>query len=355
MQSSKLLNIVLICFILFFLNGCYLIKQGIYLIRYNYRARPFEAIMNDPDTEEKIRSFLKLAQEIRAFAIDSVGLVKNGNYSRMVEVNNDYIAVFVSASQKLSFEQYKWCFPILGSIPYKGFFELEDAKKEAGKLSRKGYDVDISKVDAFSTLGFFSDPLYSYMADYKVFSLASLIIHEQTHATIYLKGQAQFNEELATYIGNKGALEFIKSKYGEDSEEYHKAICAYRDRQTHGSIMKKLVKDLDQIYQSDESSESKLEKKQKTIDTFRQNIKNNYDSIFETSNYRNIGDMKINNASLAVWMTYTFDVDLFEQLYRKKGNSLRELMDYIRTLKKIKGDPKVHIREFLHKDQALLY
>lgn len=349
MQFRKLLNLLLICFILVLFNGCYLIKQGIYLVRYNSRARPFEAILKDPDTEEKIRSFLKLAQEIRTFAIDSVGLEKNDNYSRMVEINNDYIAVFVSAAQKLSFEQYKWCFPVLGCIPYKGFFELEDAKKEAGKLSGKGYDVDISTVDAFSTLGFFSDPLCSYMADYKVFSLASLIIHEQTHATIYLKGQAQFNEELATYIGNKGALEFIKSKYGEDSEEYRNAIYASRDRQTYGTIMKKLVKDLDQIYQSDESPESKLEKKQQTIDTFRQNIKNNYDSIFETSNYRNLGNMKINNASLAVWMTYTFDVDLFEQLYRKKGSSLKDLMDYIRTFKKLKGDPKVHIREFLNK------
>jgi len=349
LQFRKLLNLLLICFILVLFNGCYLIKQGIYLIRYNSRARPFEAILKDPDTEEKIRSFLKLAQEIRAFAIDSVGLVKNDNYSRMVEINNDYIAVFVSAAQKLSFEQYKWCFPVLGCIPYKGFFELEDAKKEAGKLSGKGYDVDISTVDAFSTLGFFSDPLYSYMADYKVFSLASLIIHEQTHATIYLKGQAQFNEELATYIGNKGALEFIKGKYGEDSEEYRNAICASRDRQAYGSIMKKLVKDLDQIYQSNESPESKMEKKQQTINAFRQNIKNNYDSIFETSNYRNLGNMKINNASLAVWMTYTFDVDLFEQLYRKKGSSLRDLMDYIGTFKKHKGDPKVHIREFIDK------
>lgn len=349
MQSRKLLNIASICFILVFFNGCYLIKQGVYLIRYNSRARPVEAILKDPDTEEKIRSFLKLAQEIRSFAIDSVGLVNNRNYSRMVKINNDYIATFVSAAQKLSFEQYKWCFPILGCIPYKGFFELEDAKKEAGKLSRKGYDVDISKVDAFSTLGFFSDPLYSYMADYKVFSLASLIIHEQTHATIYLKGQAQFNEELATYIGNRGALEFIKSKYGEDSEEYRNAISASRDRQTYGSVMKKLVGDLDQIYKSEESPESKLEKKYQTIDTFRQNIKDNYDSIFETTNYRNLANMKINNASLAVWMTYTYDVDLFEQLYRKKGSSLRNMMDYIKTLKKCKGDPKVHIREILDK------
>ncbi len=354
MQFRKLLNLVLISFILIFLNGCYLIKQGICLIRYNSRARSLEAILEDPDTEEKIRSFLKLAQEILAFAIDSVGLVKNNNYSRMVEIDNDYIAVFVSAAQKLSFEQYKWCFPVLGCIPYKGFFELDDAKKEAGKLLKAGYDVDISKVNAFSTLGFFSDPLYSYMADYKAFYLASLIIHEQTHATIYLKGQAQFNEELATFIGNKGALEFVKRKYGEDSEEYRNAICAARDRQKYGIIMKKLVEDLDRIYKSNDSPESKLIRKQQTIDNFRLDIKQNYDSIFETPNYRNLGSMEINNASLAVWMTYTFDMDLFEQLYKKMGGSLKNLIDYIRTLKKLKGDPKAHIREFLQQKPAFL-
>jgi len=354
LQFRKLLKLILISSILTFINGCYLIKQGIYLISYNSRARPIKAILEDPDTEEKIRSFLELAQEIRAFAIDSVGLVKNGNYSRMVKVDNDYIAVFVSAAQKLSFDQYKWCFPILGCIPYKGFFELEDAKKEAGKLSRKGYDVDISKVDAFSTLGFFSDPLYSYMADYNAFSLASLMIHEQTHATIYLKGQARFNEELATYIGNRGALEFIKSKYGEDSDEYRNAVSTARDRQTYSSIMKKLVKDLEQIYQSNEPPESKLEKKQQMIDTFRLNIKNNYDNIFKTPKYHNLGSMKINNASLAIWMTYTYDVELFELLYREMGGNLRNMVDYISTLKKLRGDPKAHIREFLQKNQAFM-
>lgn len=352
MQYRRLLNLILIFSIPVFLNGCYLLKQGIYLFRYNSSARSVDRILKDPDTEEKIRSFLMLVQEIRAFAVDSVGLEKNRNYTRMVEVNKDYIAVFVSAAQKLSFEQYKWCFPILGCIPYKGYFEIDDARQEALKLSTAGYDVDISEVEAFSTLGFFSDPLYSYMADYKVFSLASLIIHEQTHATIYLKGQAQFNEELATFIGNKGALKFVKMKYGEDSDQYRNAISAVRDRQAYRSIMKKLVNDLDCIYTSDEIPDVKSKKKQQTIDAFRSFVKNNYDTIFETPYYRNIESMQINNASLAVWMTYTFDLGIFEQVYERHLGDLKSLMEYIRTLKKTKGDPKEHIREFLMKNNV---
>lgn len=353
MQYRRLFNLIFIFSIPVFLNGCYLIKQGIYLFSYNSRARSVDRILKDPDTEEKIRSFLMLVQEIRAFAVDSVGLEKNRNYTRMVEIDNDYIAVFVSAAQKLSFEQYKWCFPILGCIPYKGYFDFDDAKREALKLSSAGYDVDISEVEAFSTLGFFPDPLYSYMADYKVFSLASLIIHEQTHATIYLKGQAQFNEELATFIGNEGALKFVKMKFGEDSDQYRNAISAGRDRQAYRSIMKKLVDDLDRIYKGGEIPNIKSRKKQQTIDTFRSFVKNNYDTIFETPYYRNIESMQINNASLAVWMTYTFDLGIFEQLYEKHQRNLRRLMEYIRTLKKIKGDPKDRIREFLQKSNAL--
>ncbi|HEX3020618.1 MAG TPA: aminopeptidase [Chitinispirillaceae bacterium] len=345
---KKLPNLMILCCVVVLVNGCYLIKQGIYLFRYNSSAKSVEHLLKDPHTEEKIRSFLKLVQEIRTFAIDWIGLENNRNYTRMVEIDKDYIAVFVAAAQRLSFEQYKWCFPILGCIPYKGYFQIDDAKREADKLAGLGYDVDISEVDAFSTLGFFSDPLYSYMAKYNVFSLASLIIHEQTHATLYLKDQAQFNEELATFIGNKGALEFVKRKYGEESEVYRNAVATGKDREYYRAIMKKLVSDLDLVYKSDASSELKLQRKQQTIDDFRLNIKNSYDTIFKTPYYRNIESMKINNASLAVWMTYTCDLSIFEQLYSKKRNNLHDTMEYIKKLKKLKGDPKSHIRKFVN-------
>lgn len=359
MQPIKMFfNITLLLSTSIFLNGCYLIKQGVQLIRYNSHAESVDHLLKDPNTEEKIRTFLKLAQEIRIYAADSIGLISNRNYTRMVEVDRSYIAVFVSAAEKLSFSQYKWCFPILGCIPYKGYFEVDDAKKEAQKLSDAGYDVNISEVDAFSTLGFFSDPLYNYMADYKVYSLASLIIHEQTHATLYLKNQTQFNEELATYIGNKGALAFIKSKYGENSDIFKSAVSAENDQNAYRTIMKELVNDLDLMYKGNESAEEKFSKKQYIIDKFRIDVKSNYDKIFKTSGYKSIISMPVNNASLAVWMTYTFDLALYEELFRKNGNNFRATIEFVKKLKKCKEDPKKYIRCYLqgkHNPECGLY
>lgn len=347
MRAKKYAILILLLIIPVVFNGCYYLKQGIYLLRYNSSGRSVERLLKDPQTEQKVRSFLQLVQEIKAYAIDTIGLKNNKNYTQLVPVNRDYIAVFVSAAEKLSFTLHKWCFPILGCIPYKGYFDLDDAKKEAEKLSRAGLDVNISEVSAFSTLGFLSDPLYSYMADYRVFNLASLIIHEQTHATIYLKNQAQFNEELATFVGNTGALEFLKAKYGENSSEYLTAIASMDDREVYLTLMKSLVAELDSVYKSNLTNEEKAGRKSDIIDSFRIKIRENYDQFFKTSQYKFMEKMPINNASLAVWMTYSYDLSVFKKLYEVKKNNLRSTFEYVKTLKRIKDDPKEHIIKML--------
>lgn len=347
MRLKKLWNIILLSCLIFTLNGCYLIKQGIYLIRYNSHGKSLDKLIDDPATGEKLKEFSKVVKEIRMFAKDSIGLAINKSYTRMVEVDRGYVAVFVSAAERLSFIQHKWCFPIVGCMPYKGYFDVKDAKKEAQKLSDDGYDVSISEVDAFSTLGILSDPVYSYMVGYKVFSIANLIIHELTHATIYLKGQTQFNEELATFIGNKGALEFVRLKYGGDSREYRDAILTIEDRLAYRKLMTDLVSHLDSMYKSGDHDDLKIIQKQQMIDSFRINVKNNYAKFFKTPGYRNIESMKINNASLAVWMTYSMELDIYEQLYGKMGNSLRATMNFIKQLKDSNEVPKKIIKQKL--------
>ncbi|MGO9411115.1 MAG: aminopeptidase, partial [Spirochaetia bacterium] len=185
----------------------YLVKQGDYLLRYSSGTESVDDLLKSPSTPADTREFLQRVKEIRTFAVESIGLRDNGNYTRYKSIDRDYLVDVVQACDALSFTPYQWSYPFMGKLPYKGFYERPDALAEAGRLKKEGYDVIVRKVDAFSTLGFTKDPVYSFMKKYSPYELASTIIHEQTHATLWVKGQTDFNEELADFVGETGALE----------------------------------------------------------------------------------------------------------------------------------------------------
>ncbi len=318
--------------------NCYLLKQGIYIIDYDRKAVDIDSMLKDSSDNVKLVYFLQTVKEIRQYAIDSVGLKKNKNYSKYVKIDRDYLVNVLSACDKTSFNQYQWCFPLFGCVPYKGFFEKKDAEREARKLSEKEKDVNIDEVDAFSTLGILSDPIFSFMQSYSIYGLASLIIHEQTHATIFIKNQIRFNEEAASFVGTQGAINFIKSKYGENSEQYKNIFLSQADHDTYVSSLRNLYQDLKYVYDSKEySKEKKLAEKEKIINAYKEYISRNYDSLFKTQHYKRIEKAKINNAFLAVRMTYSMNLDLFTKLYVKKNSDLKATVSYLKKLKKTKS------------------
>ena len=207
---------------------CYLAKQSSYILRYNNRSKNITELLRDSLASVQERQLFDNVKSVRQFAFDSLGLKRNGNFTKYIRIDNDHIVDVVSAAEKVSFKQYSWWYPIAGSFPYKGFFEKKDAVREAEKLKKKGLDVTIGRADAFSLLGFLKDPVYSYMKDYSIFDLAQIIIHEQTHATLYLRNNVEFNEELAVFTGTEGALSYVKLHFGENSENYKNAL-----RETH--------------------------------------------------------------------------------------------------------------------------
>ncbi|MDR1100277.1 MAG: aminopeptidase, partial [Treponema sp.] len=200
-----------------FFSGCYTLTQGTAMLGYLARAVPLESLLEDGDSAfgsaaEENRRFVELVHDIRRFAIDELGLAASENYTTYVAIDRDYLAAVVSASAADSFDRHEWWFPVVGSVPYKGFFSAAGARKERVKLEKRGLDVWVRGVDAFSTLGWFQDPLYSYMRSYPPDRLADLLIHESVHATVFLKGHVQFNEELAEFIGSEGARLYMESR-----------------------------------------------------------------------------------------------------------------------------------------------
>ncbi len=342
------IRIIALTLSLMLLNGCYLLKQGSYLLRYQMRARNINRMLKRDDISEELKEFLYRVKDIRTFAIDSLGLRNNNNYCNYVQTDRKYMVDVVAGAREDSFEMYRWWFPFFGRFPYKGFFVREDALKEAARLKNRGYDVSVARAMAFSTLGFFSDPVYSFMKEFTAYELAVLIIHEQMHATVWLKEQIQFNEEIATFAGNQGGLQYVKMLYGKDSPEYTEAILSQKDYDTYIDLVRDLFKMLDSLYSSEIEREDKLAKKELVIDGFKERIGSDYDLLFRTDQYRGLAMAAINNAFIASRMTYTLDLSLLYELYEKEGNDLAAVILKIKQVKKYRGDdPKDFIEELL--------
>jgi predicted aminopeptidase len=339
-------------------SGCYTLKQGVTMLGYLGRGVPLETLENDdtggPEEAARNRAFAERVRDIRVFAIEELGLRETKNYTRYVEIDRDYLAAVVSASAQDSFTPYEWWFPVAGRVPYKGFFNADDAKKEGQKLEKKGLDVWIRPVDAFSTLGWFRDPLYSYMRGYPVHAIADLLIHELLHATVYLKGHSQFNEELAEFVGREGARLYLMSRFGEESEEYRAMGDRAADNAAYVAFIRELIAELDVVYRGELnrpdsrpiSREEKLERKEEIIRAAQERFDDEYEGRFKRDNYRGFSTMKINNAYLELFRLYYEESGFFEGLYEKSGRDLRAFIAAAKTLKPA-GDPKQQLEEAL--------
>jgi predicted aminopeptidase len=327
-----------------FFSGCYTLKQGTALLGYLGKAAPVETLLEGSSAEDA--DFARRVAGIRRFALEDLGLRETANYTKYVDIDRDYLAAVVSASADDSFARHEWWFPIVGSVPYKGFFNPEDARKERAKLEKKGLDVWIRGVDAFSTLGWFSDPLYSYMKGYPVHRLADLLIHESLHATIYLKNHAQFNEELAEFVGSEGTRLYIEKTFGEDSDESRAASGSDGGNAVFLAFIRELIAELELLYSGSLPREERLQKKAEIIRAAQTRFAETYDTLFQNDNYRGFSDLPINNAYLELYRLYYEEDHYFRDLYARSGSDLGRFIAAARTLKP-RGDPRAQLEKAL--------
>jgi len=327
------------------MNGCYLVKQGRYLLHYNLSARDITEV-REAGTDPETAAFFDLIADVKRFAETTIGLNSNDNYTTYVDIKKDYIVDVLSACRKDRFEAHEWWFPVMGSFPYKGFYEREDAVEEAEKMKALGYDVSIRKVTAFSTLGFFTDPAFSFMKKYTACRLANLIIHEQTHATIFVKNNVQFNEELATFTGQEGAFLYIEKKFGKRSKEYIAARQKISDSIIFREYIHGLYNELVTLYTSDISGSEKISLRKTVFEKYQKRFACNYQRMFKTDTYRWFPSLELNNAFIMGWMTYTRDLGRFEKLYALCGRDLRVMISRLRGVEKA-GDPGKYLAELI--------
>lgn len=343
--------IIQIVLLLFFCRvaivDAYLIKQGVHLLSDQRKAVKITRLLEKTDLPADDRRFFYLIDDIKKFASSAIGLELNKNYTTYVETDKDYLITVIFASKPDTFSAYMWRFPFFGSFPYLGYYDAQDAQDNKRHLEEKGYEVFTGKVDAFSTLGIFNDPLYSFMKKYPVYSLANLIIHELTHANIYIKNNVDFNEELATFSGREGALAYVRKTFGDTSQEFQSALVQIRENKQFYALLKAAHDALDSMYKKNIPREDKLARKKSILQTHKEEFTRTYSALFTTNHYRGYTKREWNNAFILYYMTYAEDLDIFYSLYEKNNKNLKSTMESLKQLRKIRSDPREYIRKNL--------
>jgi predicted aminopeptidase len=308
-----------------FFPGCqaeYLRRQAVGAIRI-LRGR----VAIDRKLEERLplreREGLRWVARVREFASRELGLEPGDSYTTYYDTGGAPISTMVCATHPLALEPYRWCFPITGCVPYLGYFEPERAEEEKDRLRQEGWDAIVLPVDAFSTLGWFSDPVLSTTLSKTKGEIADLLIHELTHRTIYFKNDTRFNESLAEVVAHEGTVRLLAREFGEDSRE----LAEYRERlegdEVRDAIMDRLWSDLDALYRSGLPVESKLKRKAELFATA--------DVALKEAGAQ--GTLIASNATLMLSRQYTGLAPLLREAQDALGGHPRDLVASLKTLR----------------------
>ena len=305
------------------LSGCatieYLTQAACGQVDLGMRSRRLDAVVSDSATPAAVRALLAEVPAIKTFA-ERQGLKPTANYRSYADLHRSAAVWIVGASAPLSFTPRIWTFPVVGSVPYLGYFEKDDASALAKDLSVEGYDVDIRGASAYSTLGWFDDPILSTMlggGDEAVGDLANVVLHESVHTTFYVPGQSALNESVADFLGNRLAAAYLREKVGEDSTELRAYLEAARERDRHAAAFHAAHVELAALYGSAKSRQDKLAAKANILRRLRAAVD---------------FPRPINNATLSGYETYNSGKVELDELYEVCGHKASRLLASLREL-----------------------
>ncbi len=215
-----------------------------------WNTEPVETVLKNPAVPDSVKRKIELIGEIKRFAIDSLKLDPSGSYSSYYEQRGNPILWVITAAPPYELKAREWSFPVIGTFSYKGFFEKDRADSAVAELKRDGFDTRVGEVSAWSTLGFLNDPILSSMTERDPGSLAELIIHELTHGTLFVKNSLEYNENLADFVGEYGALRFLAHRYGVGSIEYRNYLVSKAFYEEYDEHVLRGARKLDSLYRS---------------------------------------------------------------------------------------------------------
>ncbi len=320
----RLLGLALAVALLAACSPVYVIRAGFAEARILSRRRPIPRVVADPATPTATREKLELVLHARAFAHHVLGLRVGQSFTTFSRVEHDTLMLVLSAAPKLSFREITWWFPIVGRVPYKGFFDFDEARAQARKLEARGYDAYVRPTSAFSTLGWFNDPLLSTVLRYGDIDLVNTVIHETTHNTIFVPSHVSFNESLANFVGGRGAIDYFCQVEGDAAASCLRARGDWHDDLVFGRFLTGLVHRLEAVYADTAAPPAeRLRRRQRVFDEARSRWTTDIEPQLVTPTYRGYGRrMELNNASLIARRLYYDRLDVFEAAYDRMGRDL---------------------------------
>lgn len=328
-------------------NFLYISRLGWYQSYIIFQSKPIHEVLEAKDISDEIKEKIIFIQEVKRFGEEKLGLKKTGSYSKFFNTKGPLLFV-ITASEKDKLKPYSWKFPILGRVTYKSFFNIKDALKEKKKLEKKGFDTFIRGICAYSTLGWFEDPIFSPMLELDIPTLANIIIHEMVHTTIYFKGETEFNEQIATFIGNEGAIQFLEQKYGIDSEMVLWAKDNLEDDIRFSNWMKKVYKKLSDFYDQPIPREEKLRQRVEIFNLIKAEFREIKDE-FRRESYKSFESLELNNAIFLAYHIYVNRLDLIKVVYEYLGKDIKKLIQFLKEIKDTGGRPLPFLEKWLEK------
>ncbi len=284
------------------------------------QREPIEELLEDPDIDEKLKKRLLFILEVRKFAENDLHLPVENNYLSYVDLNRSYVMWSVFAAPEFSLEPKTWCYPIAGCVAYRGYFAEKDAHEYAGTLKKKNFDVYVGGVSAYSTLGWFDDPVLSTMMRMSETDSAALIFHELAHKLLYIPGDSAFNESFATAVEQEGIRRWLMGK--SDRHAHDEYLTKYRKHRQFIELITKYRSRLEAVYQSQDADAVKREKK---AELFNQMIRG-HDALKQQwngrSRYSYWFEQPLNNAKLVSVFTYQDWVPAFNAILNRKNGDL---------------------------------
>jgi len=295
-----------------------------------WRREPMEKVLATPDLDPDTRRKLETVLAAREFAL-GLGFDVDGSFGSLSYSDEGTNVIVVTAAERTALEPYTWWFPIVGRVPYKGYFDVALAKAEAASLEARGYDTFVRTAPAFSTLGWFADPLLRHQLRQDEEFLVDLVLHELYHATYYVKGQSAFNESLATFAGHRGAIAFFRAH----PERAHppgggdllaQAEARWDDALRFGAFVEKLAASLRAVYAAAADPGAAVAGR----DAIFTGAKADYPRLpFVAGGFPGFVREPLNNAVLLHYLLYGTDLEIFEAIYRAQGEDLAKALTFI--------------------------
>lgn len=321
-------------FLLVSLTGCgnilYLSKLGWHQTQVSLGSVPVQEVLNDERRNPQLKEKIRFIQEVKSFGEEKLGLKKTKNYSKLFDVEGP-ILYSVTASERDRLKLQSWNFPITGPVTYKSFSTRADALGEQKSLDDKGYDTVVQGVAAYSTLGWLRDPIFSSMLNWSEAALANLILHETAHATIYFKGKTDLNEQLASFVGNRGAIDFLTERYGPDSKEVSEAVSLQHDDVLFSRWIDKACQKLSHFYDQPISRDEKLKGRMAIFQSIQEEFKQEK-AQFKTDCYQDFDKRPLNNAVLLAHRRYIHGLEKLDALYEYFGRDLKKVIELFREI-----------------------